>query len=64
VLHVVPRSAAAGAGIRAGDIITKAGSVDAPSSGQISRLFLENETLVFAVTRDQDHRVLAIEKAR
>ena len=64
VLHVVPRSAAAGAGIRAGDIITKAGSVDAPSSGQISRLFSENETLVFAVTRDQDHRVLAIEKAR
>lgn len=64
VLHVVPRSAAARAGIRAGDVITRASTVEAPSPAQISRLFSEDESLVFAVTRDQDHRVLVIEKAR
>jgi len=66
VLHVLPRSASARAGIRSGDIITRAGDVDAPTSAQISRLFTarsQGESVVVAVTRDQDHRVLAIEKA-
>src|SRR5262245_34213985 len=60
VLHVLPRSAGARAGIQAGDIITKAGDVESPSSAQIARLFAAESTgasLVVALTRGPDHRV-------
>jgi hypothetical protein len=65
VVHVLPRSAAARAGIQAGDIITRAGDVDTPSAAHVSRLFVtesQGGSLVVALTRDQDHRVLAISK--
>jgi len=65
VLHVLPRSIAARAGIQAGDVITKAGDVESPSSAQIARLFAAEspgESLVVALTRGQDHRVLAVAK--
>lgn len=65
VLHVLPRSAAARAGIQAGDVITKAADVESPSSAHITRLFNAKSTgasLVVALTRGQDHRVLAIAK--
>jgi S1-C subfamily serine protease len=67
VLHVLPRSIAARAGIQAGDVITKAGEMENPSSAQIARLFAAEsigESLVVALTRGQDHRVLAIAKER
>ncbi len=67
VVYVLPRSAAARAGIQAGDIITRAGDVDTPSSAHISRLFATESpggSLVVALTRNQDHRVLAIKKER
>ena len=65
VVHVLPRSAAARAGIQAGDVITRAGDVDTPSAAHVSRLFVtesQGGSLVVALTRDQDHRVLAINK--
>ncbi len=65
VLHVLPRSIAARAGIQAGDVITKADDVESPSSTQVARLFAAESSggsLVVALTRGQDHRVLAIPK--
>jgi len=65
VLHVLPRSIAARAGVQAGDVITKAGEMESPSSAQIARLFADEstgESLVVALTRGQDHRVVAIAK--
>jgi len=65
VVHVLARSAAARAGIQAGDIITRAGDVDTPSAANVSRAFgtgSQGGSLVVALTRDQDHRVLAINK--
>ena len=65
VLHVLPQSTAARGGILAGDVITKAGDVETPSPAQIARLFATEstgESLVVAVIRGQDHRVLAITK--
>ena len=65
VVHVLPRSASARAGIQAGDIITRAGDIDTPTAAHVSRLFVtesQGGSLVVALTRDQDHRVLAINK--
>lgn len=65
VVHVLPRSAAARAGIQAGDIITRAGEIESPSAAHISRLFGDGSqggSLVVALTRDQEHHVLAISK--
>jgi putative serine protease PepD len=67
VVYVLPRSAAARAGIQAGDVITRVGNVETPSSANISRLFAAESpggSLVVALTRNQDHRVLAIKKER
>lgn len=65
VLHVLPRSIAARAGIQAGDVITKADDLESPSPAQIARLFAAESSggsLVVALTRGQDHQVLAIPK--
>jgi hypothetical protein len=65
VVQVLPRSAGGRAGIRVGDIITTAGDVENPSAAQIPRLFAtasKGGSLVVALTRDQDHRVVAIRK--
>jgi PDZ domain len=67
VVYVLPRSAAARAGIQAGDIITRVDNVETPSSANISRLFAaepQGGSLVVALTRNQDHRVMAIKKER
>lgn len=66
VLQVLPRSAGAQAGIRVGDIITTAGDLQEPPAAQIPRLFAaasKGGSLVVALTRGQDHRVVAIRKA-
>jgi len=63
VLHVLPRSIAARAGVQAGDVITKADDLESPSSPQIARLFAAGSSggsVVVVLTRGQDHRVLAI----
>jgi len=67
VVYVAPRSAAARAGIQGGDIVTKAGNVDKPSAANVSRVFgatSQGGSLVVALTRNQEHRVTAIEKER
>lgn len=65
VVQVLPRSAGAHAGIRVGDIITTAGDAVNPSAAQIFKLFAaasKGGSLVVALTRGQDHRVVAIRK--
>jgi len=65
VLAVQPRSRAARAGIQEGDVITMAGGQASPTSAQVARLFTslpEGASLLVAITRGNDSRVIAIEK--
>jgi S1-C subfamily serine protease len=65
VVQVLPRTAGAQAGIRVGDIITTAGDVKNPTSAQMFKLFAaasKGGAFVVALTRGQDHRVVAIRK--
>ena len=65
VVSVEPRSPAARARIRERDLITVAGGVTSPTSAHIARAFASlppGGVLVAAVTRGEEHRVVAIEK--
>jgi len=65
VQAVQPRSRAARAGLQEGDVITVAGGQAAPTSAQVARLFTslaEGASLLVAITRGNDNRVIAIEK--
>ena len=65
VLSVQPRSRGARAGMQPGDLITVAGGQPSPSSAQFTRLFgslPEGASVVVALTRGNERRVIAIEK--
>jgi hypothetical protein len=65
VTSVVPASVAGRAGIRAGDIITRAAAVDAPGEAALRRIFNQAATgdvLVVALTRDGRGLVTALAK--
>jgi len=65
VLRVEPGSAAALAGIEAGDVIVSVGGRPAPGPADVRRVFAEagsDRSLVVAVARGADHRVLVIDK--
>ena len=63
VTRVAPGSAADRAGLTRGDIVTRVGSVAAPTPQQVTRAFSEartGESLLVAVTRDGRHLVTAL----
>lgn len=65
VISVRTGSAAAAAGLRRGDLIVLAGSHDAPSPAQLSRVFgllKPGESLLIGIHSGQDHRMVALEK--
>jgi len=65
VLRVQPESAAARAGIEAGDILTVVGELDAPTPSQVSQAFAAapaGQPVLVAMTRGDAHHVLTLEK--
>lgn len=65
VLRVDPESAGAHATLRAGDIVTVAGDVQAPTAAQLTRLFAaapDATPLILVVQRGESHHVVALEK--
>jgi hypothetical protein len=65
VLSVQPRSRAARAAIREGDVITVAGRQSSPTPAQMMRAFASlppGESLLVALTRGSGHHVVVIEK--
>jgi hypothetical protein len=65
VLSVQPRSRAARAAIREGDVITVAGGQSSPTPAQMMRAFAAlppGDSLLVALTRGSEHRVVVIEK--
>jgi S1-C subfamily serine protease len=67
IVRVEPGSTAFRAGLEAGDVITRFGDVDAPSAGQVSRVFAatpDDRPVLAAVTRRSAHLVFALEKLR
>jgi hypothetical protein len=65
VLSVQPRSRGARAGIAPGDRITVAGGRPSPTPAQLTRLFAslpQGESILVAVARGGERRVMAIEK--
>jgi hypothetical protein len=65
VLRVDPESAAARATLRAGDIVTVAGDVEAPTAAQLTRLFAaapDATPVILVVQRGETHQVVALGK--
>ena len=65
IVRVDPASAAARAGIAAGDVVTLIGEVERPTSAQVTQAFQaapEDRPLLVGVTRGDRHRVLALGK--
>jgi len=65
IVRVDPGSAAARAGIEAGDVVTLIGEVERPTPGQLTRAFQaapDDRPLLVGVTRGDRHRVLALGK--
>lgn len=65
VVRVDPGSAAARAGLQAGDVITVIGDVAQPAPAQVGRVFsaaADDRPVVVAVTRGSAHHVLTLEK--
>ncbi|MBI3262959.1 MAG: PDZ domain-containing protein, partial [Acidobacteria bacterium] len=65
IVRVDPGSAAARAGIEAGDVMTLIGEIERPTPVQVTRAFLatpEDRPLLVGVTRGDRHRVLALGK--
>jgi hypothetical protein len=63
VVRVTPLTAAHRAGLEAGDVITLAGAITAPTPGQIRDAFAadpEGQGMLVAVTRGTSHRVLVV----
>jgi hypothetical protein len=70
VVRVAPGSAAAAAGVQAGDLITVFGEVVAPTPSQVRRTFdagdegAESRPIPVAVTRGTAHLVVSLERPR
>jgi hypothetical protein len=66
VVRVEPRSSSDRAGVRAADVIVKAGAIDAPAPSQVRRLFADADPrpLLVAFTRGDEHHVVALRKRR
>ena len=65
IVRVDPASAAARAGIAAGDVVTLIGEVERPTSAQVTQVFqaaLDDRPLLVGVTRGDRHHVLALGK--
>lgn len=65
VLSVEPRSRAARAAIREGDVVTVVAGQSAPTAAQMTRAFASlppGGSLLVAITRGDEHRVAVIEK--
>ena len=65
IVRVGPGSAAARAGIEAGDVMTAIGGIERPTPAQVTRAFLSmpnDRQLLVAVTRGERHHVLALGK--
>ena len=65
IVRVDPESAAARAGIEAGDVMTLIGEIERPTPIQVTRAFLaapDDRPLLVGVTRGDRHRVLALGK--
>jgi len=65
IVRVDPESAAARAGIEAGDVMTLIGEIERPTPIQVTRTFLaapDDRPLLVGVTRGDRHRVLALGK--
>jgi S1-C subfamily serine protease len=65
VTRVDPGSVGDRAGIRAGDVITRIAGIEAPTAGEIRRMFTasaKGQAPLLALTRDGAHRVTALEK--
>ncbi|MBI4886132.1 MAG: PDZ domain-containing protein [Acidobacteria bacterium] len=65
IVRVDPGSAAARAGIEAGDVVTLIGEIERPTPAQVTRAFLatpDDRPLLVGVTRGDRHRVLALGK--
>jgi hypothetical protein len=64
VVRVDPGSAGHRAGLRAGDVITRAGTTDVPDPAEVRRAFAASgeRPLILAFTRGTDRQVTALEK--
>jgi S1-C subfamily serine protease len=65
IVRVDPGSAAARAGIEAGDVVTLVGEIERPTPAQVTREFRsapDDRPLLVGVTRGGGHRVLALGK--
>jgi hypothetical protein len=65
VVRVAPASAAAAAGLQAGDLITLIGDVERPTAPQATRAFnalAAQQPIILAITRGGDHHVTALER--
>jgi S1-C subfamily serine protease len=63
IVRVDPGSAAAGAGLEAGDVMTLIGEIERPTPAEVTRVFQATPgggPLLVAVTRADGHRVLAL----
>ena len=65
IVRVEPGSAAASAGLRAGDIVTLVGDVERPTAPQVTRELRTasgERPILLAITRGGSHHVMALEK--
>jgi hypothetical protein len=65
VIQVAHGSAAAGAGLREGDVITAIGDIQTPTARQVTRSFAAARTdrpVLVAITRGDERHVLALDK--
>jgi hypothetical protein len=65
VVRVEPKSAASRAALEAGDLISAAAGIEAPSPAQLTRLFAEapdTTPVLLVVSRGEAHYVVALEK--
>jgi S1-C subfamily serine protease len=65
VVYVERGSAAEAAGIRAGDLVTAIGAIDAPTAAQVRSAFASAQPggiLIVAITRGTTHRVMGLQR--
>jgi membrane-associated protease RseP (regulator of RpoE activity) len=65
VVRVEPKSAGSRAALEAGDLISAAAGIEAPSPAQLTRLFAEapdTTPVLLVVSRGEAHYVVALEK--
>jgi S1-C subfamily serine protease len=65
IVYVERGSAAEAAGIRAGDLVTAIGAIDAPTAAQVRSAFASaqpGEILIVAITRGTTHRVMGLQR--